>query len=45
VLDDLDNPVARLRIIAHTPETVELLTERARRIRGPGHDVVGVLER
>lgn len=44
VIDDPSNPVARLRIVANTPEAVEFMTARARGVLGDGYDVVGVLE-
>ena len=44
VMNDQSNPVARLRIVANTPEGVAFLTARAERLLGDGFDVVGVLE-
>lgn len=44
VMADSSNPVARLNIVANTPESVAFLSARAERILGDGFDVVGVLQ-
>lgn len=43
VMADPSTPVARLRIIANTPESVAFLTERAESLPGDHFDIVGVL--